>query len=117
MGTSEEDISTTGSPSIRRRLGSCSGGPDQLSTKEDTYSPGNSRTHAVPKVLLIGTWTHDFVAFSLDITPNGTLRRRRSRIPCEDDEGNLMDFLRTTGQDNARERKSWGSLGMYYFFP
>ncbi|XP_031785571.1 cell division control protein 12 isoform X2 [Nasonia vitripennis] len=84
MGTSEEDISTTGSPSIRRRLGSCSGGPDQFSTKEDTYSP--------------------------DITPNGTLRRRRSRIPCEDDDGNLMDFLRTTGQDNGRERKSWGSL-------
>ncbi|XP_033218569.1 uncharacterized protein LOC117173991 isoform X2 [Belonocnema kinseyi] len=82
--TSDEDISTTGSPSIRRRLGSCSGGPDQLSTKEDTYSP--------------------------DITPNGTLRRRRSRIPCEDDDGNLMDFLRTTGQDNTRERKSWGSL-------
>lgn len=46
-----------------------------------------------------------------DITPNGTLRRRRSRIPCEDDDGNLMDFLRTSGQDNARERKSWGSLG------
>lgn len=82
--TSDEDISTTGSPNIRRRLGSCSGGPEQLSTKEDTYSP--------------------------DITPNGTLRRRRSRIPCEDDEGNLMDFLRTTGQDNNRERKSWGSL-------
>ncbi|XP_023248408.1 FH2 domain-containing protein 1 [Copidosoma floridanum] len=84
MVTSDEDISTIGSPSIRRRLGSCSGGPDQLSTKEDTYSP--------------------------DITPNGTLRRRRSRIPCEDDDNNLMDFLRTTGQDNARERKSWGSL-------
>ncbi|XP_058792398.1 uncharacterized protein LOC131664929 isoform X3 [Phymastichus coffea] len=84
MGTSEEDVSVTGSPSLRRRLGSCSGGPDQLSTKEDTYSP--------------------------DVTPNGTLRRRRSRIPCEDDDNNLMDFLRTTGQDNARERKSWGSL-------
>ncbi|XP_011152521.2 uncharacterized protein LOC105191081 [Harpegnathos saltator] len=82
--TSDEDVSVTGSPSIRRRLGSCSGGPDHQSTKEDTYSP--------------------------DITPNGTLRRRRSRIPCEDDDGNLMDFLRTSGQDNTRERKSWGSL-------
>ncbi|XP_024936099.1 uncharacterized protein LOC107262944 isoform X2 [Cephus cinctus] len=82
--TSDEDISITGSPSIRRRLGSCSGGADQQSTKEDTYSP--------------------------DITPNGTLRRRRSRVPCEDDDGNLMDFLRTSGQDNTRERKSWGSL-------
>ncbi|XP_043277907.1 uncharacterized protein form3 [Venturia canescens] len=82
--TSDEDISITGSPSIRRRLGSCSGGPDQQFTKEETYSP--------------------------DVTPNGTLRRRRSRIPCEDDEGNLMDFLRTTGQETTRERKSWGSL-------
>ncbi|XP_076235576.1 FH2 domain-containing protein formin 3 isoform X2 [Calliopsis andreniformis] len=83
--TSDEDVSITGSPSIRRRLGSCSGGTvDQHFTKEETYSP--------------------------DVTPNGTLRRRRSRIPCEDDDGNLMDFLRTSGQDSVRERKSWGSL-------
>ncbi|OAD58367.1 FH2 domain-containing protein 1 [Eufriesea mexicana] len=83
--TSDEDVSITGSPNIRRRLGSCSGGiVDQQSTKEETYSP--------------------------DVTPNGTLRRRRSRIPCEDDDGNLMDFLRTSGQDGSRERKSWGSL-------
>ncbi|KAK2586362.1 hypothetical protein KPH14_010652 [Odynerus spinipes] len=82
--TSDDDVSITGSPNIRRRLGSCSGGPEQQSTKEDTYSP--------------------------DITPNGTLRRRRSRIPCEDDDGNLMDFLRASGQENTRERKSWGSL-------
>lgn len=54
---------------------------------------------------------YDFI-YSPDITPNGTLRRRRSRIPCEDDDGNLMDFLRTSGQDNTRERKSWGSLGI-----
>ncbi|XP_066598097.1 uncharacterized protein form3 isoform X2 [Prorops nasuta] len=81
--TSDEDVSTTGSPSIRRRLGSCSGPTEQNSTKEDTYSP--------------------------DVTPNGTLRRRRSRVPCEGEE-NLMDFLRSSGQDNARERKSWGSL-------
>lgn len=38
--TSDEDISNAGSPNIRRRLGSCSGGPDQLSAKEETYSPG-----------------------------------------------------------------------------
>ncbi|XP_061931495.1 uncharacterized protein LOC107998165 isoform X3 [Apis cerana] len=83
--TSDEDVSITGSPNIRRRLGSCSGGiVDQQSTKEEIYSP--------------------------DVTPNGTLRRRRSRIPCEDDDGNLMDFLRTSGQDGTRERKSWGSL-------
>ncbi|CAL7949453.1 unnamed protein product [Xylocopa violacea] len=83
--TSDEDVSITVSPNIRRRLGSCSGGVlDQQSTKEETCSP--------------------------DITPNGTLRRRRSRIPCENDDGNLMDFLRTSGQDGTRERKSWGSL-------
>ncbi|KMQ96916.1 fh2 domain-containing protein 1 [Lasius niger] len=40
--TSDEDVSIIGSPSIRRRLGSCSGGPDQQSTKEDTYSPDRS---------------------------------------------------------------------------
>ncbi|XP_018349865.1 PREDICTED: uncharacterized protein LOC108753036 isoform X3 [Trachymyrmex septentrionalis] len=84
VDVSDEDVSVIGSPNIRRRLGSCPGGSDHQSIKEDTYSP--------------------------DITPNGTLRRRRSRIPCEDDDGNLMDFLRTSGQDNTRERKSWGSL-------
>lgn len=46
-----------------------------------------------------------------DITPNGSLRRRRSRVLSEEDEGNLMDFLRTSGTDTSRERKSWGSLG------
>ena len=41
--TSDEDVSITGSPSIRRRLGSCSGGiADQQSAKDETYSPGNS---------------------------------------------------------------------------
>ncbi|XP_063697263.1 FH2 domain-containing protein 1 isoform X2 [Culicoides brevitarsis] len=50
---------------------------------------------------------------SPDITPNGTLRRRRSRVLSEEDEGNLMDFLRSSGHDNStRERKgaSYGSL-------
>lgn len=28
----------------------------------------------------------------------------------EEDEGNLMDFLRASGHDSSRERKSWGSL-------
>ena len=31
---------------------------------------------------------------SPDITPNGSLRRRRSRVLSEEDEDNLMDFLR-----------------------
>lgn len=51
---------------------------------------------------------------SPDITPNGSLRRRRSKVLSEEDEGNLMDFLRSSGHDNnSRERKSalnYGSL-------
>lgn len=49
-----------------------------------------------------------------DITPTGSLRRRRSRVLSEDDEGNLMEFLRASGNDTNRERKSWGSLGKKY---
>lgn len=55
---------------------------------------------------------------SPDITPNGSLRRRRSRILAEDDEGGLMEFLRSSGHDNgSRERKasSYGSLGKNFF--
>lgn len=52
--------------------------------------------------------------FSPDITPNGTLRRRRSRVLSEEEEDSLMDFLRNSGHDNtSRERKSalgYGSL-------
>lgn len=81
--TSEED--NTGSPGFpRRRMGSFSGPPGE-EQPQDTYSP--------------------------DITPTGSLRRRRSRVPSEEDDSNLMDFLRTSGQEIAgRERKSWGSL-------
>jgi hypothetical protein len=49
-----------------------------------------------------------------DVTPNGSLRRRRSRVPSEEDDSNLMDFLRSSGHDGSRERKSWGSLGNDY---
>ncbi|XP_075228293.1 uncharacterized protein LOC142328432 isoform X2 [Lycorma delicatula] len=78
--TSEEDISQTGSPMLtRRRFGSFSGEPG---AKEENYSP--------------------------DVTPTGSLRRRRSRVPSEEDDTVLMDFLR--GHDGTRERKSWGSL-------
>lgn len=81
--TSEEE--NTGSPGFpRRRMGSFSGPPGE-EQPQDTYSP--------------------------DITPTGSLRRRRSRVPSEEDDSNLMDFLRTSGQEIAgRERKSWGSL-------
>lgn len=45
--TSDEDVSITGSPNIRRRLGSCSGGiVDQQSTKEEIYSPGTRNAKA-----------------------------------------------------------------------
>ncbi|KAF5286915.1 hypothetical protein FQA39_LY00448 [Lamprigera yunnana] len=86
---SEEELSITGSPSVtRRRLGSfngqCSGDTTPSITGREDKSP--------------------------DITPNGSLRRRRSRVLSEEDEGNLMDFLRASGHDNNRERKSWGSL-------
>ncbi|KAE8744643.1 hypothetical protein FOCC_FOCC008772, partial [Frankliniella occidentalis] len=86
---SEEEASIQGSPMLqRRRLGSFSGqSPDQPpgSGKDDTYSP--------------------------DVTPTGSLRRRRSRVPSEEDDSNLMDFLRASGQaDISKERKSWGSL-------
>lgn len=57
------------------------------------------------------------MAFYIDITPTGSLRRRRSRVLSEEDDGSLMDFLRSSGHDNgSRERKpsSYGSLGEQY---
>ncbi|RZC39639.1 FH2 and/or Drf FH3 domain containing protein, partial [Asbolus verrucosus] len=57
-GTSEDELSVTGSPSLsRRRLGSFNG--DSVTGKEEK---------------------------SPDITPNGSLRRRRSRVLSEEDE-------------------------------
>ncbi|KAL0275923.1 UNVERIFIED_CONTAM: hypothetical protein PYX00_003637 [Menopon gallinae] len=81
--TSEEDnISSPGFP--RRRMGSFSGPPGEENPQEN-YSP--------------------------DVTPTGSLRRRRSRVISEEDDSNLMDFLRTSNQEiTGRERKSWGSL-------
>ncbi|XP_022907474.2 formin-F [Onthophagus taurus] len=88
--TSEEEISSIpGSPCLnRKRLGSFNG--DNSNSKEEK---------------------------SPDITPNGSLRRRRSRVLSEEDEGTLMEFLRSSshhqsnGNDASnRERKSWGSL-------
>ena len=51
---------------------------------------------------------------SPDITPNGSMRRRRSRVMAEEDD--LMEFLRTSGHErNSRERKAaYGSLGELY---
>ncbi|KAK4881741.1 hypothetical protein RN001_005060 [Aquatica leii] len=86
---SEEELSIAGSPSVtRRRLGSFNGQYSGDTTPSITGKEDKSP----------------------DITPNGSLRRRRSRVLSEEDEGNLMDFLRASGHDNNRERKSWGSL-------
>lgn len=89
--TSEDELSLMGSPYVtRRRIGSFNG-----------QNNGDSNNQSVER--------------SPDITPNGSLRRRRSsRVLSEEDEGNLMDFLRASGHDNAtRERGKgggWGSL-------
>ena len=51
------------------------------------------------------------VEISEDLTPNGSLRRRRSRVPSEEDDTSLMDYLRTSGHaDGSRERKSTGNI-------
>uniref|UniRef100_A0A2M4CIH1 Putative rhoa gtpase effector dia/diaphanous n=1 Tax=Anopheles darlingi TaxID=43151 RepID=A0A2M4CIH1_ANODA len=71
----------------RRRLGSFNSNGDALLLRDECASP--------------------------DITPNGSLRRRRSRVLSEEDDSNLMDFLRSSGHDGStRERKSaaYGSL-------
>ncbi|RZF46426.1 hypothetical protein LSTR_LSTR012501 [Laodelphax striatellus] len=84
--TSEEDVSQTGSPLLtRRRFGSFSGEPGGKGGEEGACG-------------------------SPDVTPTGSLRRRRSRVPSEEDDSTLMDFLRASGHDGTRERKSWGSL-------
>jgi inverted formin-2 len=75
----------------RKRIGSFNSNADPGNMKDESASP--------------------------DITPNGTLRRRRSRVLGDEDEGGLMDFLRSSGHDNnTRERKvaSYGSLGNYF---
>lgn len=83
--TSEDELSIQGSPSVtRRRLGSFNG------NNSDSFGRGDEK--------------------SPDITPTGSIRRRKSRVMTEEDEGSLMDFLRTSGNDASRERKSWGSL-------
>ncbi|KAI5731933.1 hypothetical protein M8J77_018641 [Diaphorina citri] len=94
-GTSaEEDVvmSVPSSPAVmRRRLGSLSGDPNLNSSREDNFSP--------------------------DITPTGSLRRRRSRVHNEEDNSTLMEFLRSSNPPATESptqpfgnRKSWGSL-------
>ena len=38
------------------------------------------------------------------------MRRRRSRVPSEEDD-TLLDYLRSASNDNPRERRSWSGLG------
>lgn len=56
---------------------------------------------------------------SPDITPNGSLRRRRSRLSSEDREDNLMDYLRSTAEADSLRDKSKapesGSLDRSWF--
>ncbi|XP_021954414.1 FH2 domain-containing protein 1 isoform X2 [Folsomia candida] len=89
----EDDIFIACSPRVvRRRLGS------------NTDSAGNHSGGNTPDSLTVP---------SPDVTPNGSLRRRRSRVPSDEDETGLMDFLRASGQDGSRERKGpdqYGSL-------
>ncbi|XP_069681038.1 uncharacterized protein [Periplaneta americana] len=100
--TSEEEVSSlTGSPLVaRRRMGSFSGPTGEPGGREEGYSPGDRGRQLCHRSCLVRA----------DVTPNGSLRRRRSRVPSEEDDSNLMDFLRSSGHDGSRERKSWGSL-------
>lgn len=51
---------------------------------------------------------------SPEVTPNGSLRRRRSRVLTEEDD--LMEYLRTSGQDRERKSSTYGSLGIKMMF-
>ncbi|XP_071443548.1 uncharacterized protein form3 [Hetaerina americana] len=99
--TSEEEVSMGGSPHVaRRRIGSFSGveAAPGLAAVSASLTANNSKEET----------------YSPDVTPNGTLRRRRSRVPSEEDESGLMDFLRYSGHDGSRERKSWaGTIDGY----
>ncbi|CAG7729172.1 unnamed protein product, partial [Allacma fusca] len=88
----EDEIFIACSPRIvRRRLGSFSDNPNNGHSSNDQL--------ALP---------------SPDTTPNGSLRRRRSRVPSDEDESGLMDYLRSSGGDGSRERRpgneQYGSL-------
>ncbi|XP_045619895.1 uncharacterized protein [Procambarus clarkii] len=88
--TSEDEISLCNSPRMtRRRMGSFSG-----PTGPQGENPNNDN--------------------SPDVTPNGSLRRRRSRVPSEEDDHKLMDYLHTAGHDGSRERKSWSGIAEGY---
>jgi hypothetical protein len=75
------------------------------------FSPAMNRRRISPSINA-GDGRDDLVSPSPDITPNGSLRRRRSKVLSEEDEGGLMDFLRNSGHDSvSRERKSLSDYG------
>lgn len=92
----------------RRRIGSFNSSGDH-GGRDDGFSPGSFSWFCLHK----STET-DFSPLAIsDITPTGSLRRRRSRVLSEEDDNNLMDFLRSSANENSfRERKtsSYGSL-------
>ncbi|XP_065578323.1 FH2 domain-containing protein 1-like isoform X2 [Artemia franciscana] len=50
-----------------------------------------------------------------EFSATGSLRRRRSRVPSEEDDSNLLEYLRASGHgDGTRERLSVGSLSETY---
>ncbi|KAL5291519.1 FHDC1 family protein [Megaselia abdita] len=69
-------------------------------------SPAFPRRRIGPIINADGTIKDDSV--SPDITPNGSLRRRRSRVLAEEDD--LMEYLRTSGHDRERKNSTYGSL-------
>lgn len=106
-----------GSPAMsRRRIGSFNSNGDPSIFRDDTASPGNLSISSFFFSLSVSMLPVIINMYSsdIDITPTGSLRRRRSRVLSEEDDGSLMDFLRSSGHDNvSRERKpsSYGSLG------
>lgn len=95
----------------RRRFGSFNSNGDVNMNRDDGISPGNFRFRFELSIDYLIQYY-----LPADITPNGSLRRRRSRVLSEEDETGLMSFLNASGHDNVnRERKgsSYGSLGKH----
>lgn len=89
------------------------GHPDLCRMNSQTGSvPSEEELYNSPRVLrrrigsLSSVITDTADGESPDITPNGTLRRRRSRLSSEDQDDNLMDFLRQTAESDVNKDKS-----------
>lgn len=84
---------------------------NSLTLDNSVFDPRNSpafpRRRIGPIINADGTIKDDSV--SPDVTPNGSLRRRRSRVLPEEDD--LMEYLRTSGHDRERKNSTYGSLG------